>query len=612
MRTLLLVHLMLFLSPFLCKADRWNRKADFPGSGRRSAYGFSIGNKGYIGGGDANGPDFKDFWEYDVSNDKWTQKSNPPFAPPTFRVGFSIGSHGYVFAGLRNELWEYTPSSDTWVKKASLPGTNKPYPVFFVIGNKVYLGGGNTGNSFYCYDPSKDLWTRISDIPEAFDEAVGFSSYDKGYVTSMLNSVSLPCCSAALIEYDPATNVWIKKTDFPGTQRTEGCAFTIGNIPYYGFGDPGTGGIFKDWWQYDVSSNSWVSKTPIPSADAKDENPSFVINYRGYVCFGTDFIMNKEVWEYIPDSVTGITICEGSTARLSTDGVTSSWNSSDPSIVTIQDKGTVKAISSGTVRVVNNDSSFIETFLITVLPVPSIGKNITNVSCFGENSGSINTSISGGIGPYIYAWSNGDSSVNANNLTAGAYQIYVKDSTTGCIVNDSFIVIQPDSISVEAEIRHDNCQLGVGEISLKTAGGTTPYSYLWFNTTTSSSISGLRQAIYSVSITDANNCKEDMTYSIADSCSQVVIHNGISPNGDGINDVWVVEKIQNYSENVVQIFDKKGDVVYQQRGYNNDWNGTTSHGTKLPDGSYFYIVKLNSTQTPDGKNVFTGTLLIKR
>ena len=55
-----------------------------------------------------------------------------------------------------------------------------------------------------------------------------------------------------------------------------------------------------------------------------------------------------------------------------------------------------------------------------------------------------------------------------------------------------------------------------------------------------------------------------------------MIHDGISPNGDGINDTWVVDGIQNYPANKVQVFDKWGDMVFEKDNYNNDWGGKGS------------------------------------
>ncbi|MBN8678467.1 MAG: gliding motility-associated C-terminal domain-containing protein [Chitinophagales bacterium] len=73
------------------------------------------------------------------------------------------------------------------------------------------------------------------------------------------------------------------------------------------------------------------------------------------------------------------------------------------------------------------------------------------------------------------------------------------------------------------------------------------------------------------------------------------VYQGISPNGDGKNDVWLIPGIEQYPNNVVQIFNRWGNLVYEQKGYtNNDpWTGQWN-GKELPDGTYFYLIELGN------------------
>ncbi len=94
----------------------WVQKADFAGTGRQHAVGFSINNKGYIGtGSTGNGIYQKDFWEYEPANNTWTQKANFGGAARAWAVGFSIGSNGYLGVGYdesyRRDFWEYNTTS---------------------------------------------------------------------------------------------------------------------------------------------------------------------------------------------------------------------------------------------------------------------------------------------------------------------------------------------------------------------------------------------------------------------------------------------------------------------------------------------------------------------
>ena len=297
MKKLLLFFLL--LSTYVCNADSWTRKADFPGPIRRDAYGFAIGNKAYVGGGGSN-----DLWEYDPVTDTWNQKNNPPFTSPGWQSGWGIGGYGYVYIDSANEFWQYAPLTDTWTREADLPGIAKHYPASFVIGNILYVVCG-LSDSLYSYDPASNTWTGLANMPYVFGEAVGFSVNNKGYITGMLDA-SGGLCSPYVFEYDPAANSWTQKANFPGIARTEGAAFNIENIAYFGVGDSDAGGTFKDWWEYDSYTDSWITRTPIPSANGKDEDPYFVVDYRGFIIFGSDNVPSNEVWEYTPDSLLAV------------------------------------------------------------------------------------------------------------------------------------------------------------------------------------------------------------------------------------------------------------------------------------------------------------------
>ncbi len=73
--------------------------------------------------------------------------------------------------------------------------------------------------------------------------------------------------------------------------------------------------------------------------------------------------------------------------------------------------------------------------------------------------------------------------------------------------------------------------------------------------------------------------------------------NVITPNGDGINDTWVVKNIEHYANNSVKVFDISGRVVYQAAGYRNNWNGTYQ-GRPLADGTYYYVIEYGDGRQP--------------
>ena len=74
----------------------------------------------------------------------------------------------------------------------------------------------------------------------------------------------------------------------------------------------------------------------------------------------------------------------------------------------------------------------------------------------------------------------------------------------------------------------------------------------------------------------------------------------ITPNGDGLNDRFIFDVLENnpasFPDNEIVIFNRWGDVIYTARPYNNDWSGTNSGGIAIPEGTYYYVFKLDLNQ----------------
>jgi gliding motility-associated-like protein len=81
--------------------------------------------------------------------------------------------------------------------------------------------------------------------------------------------------------------------------------------------------------------------------------------------------------------------------------------------------------------------------------------------------------------------------------------------------------------------------------------------------------------------------------------SEIFVPEVFTPNGDGINDVLVINGIEKFPNAQLKIFNRWGNLVYESNGvYKNDWNGTNTYGVriggdKLPVGTYFYILEPN-------------------
>lgn len=97
-------------------ADKWQGIANFPGSQRDGATGFSVGNKGYVvGGSDVSGNLLKDVWQYDPTANAWAREPDFPGTARDLALGFSDSTSAWFgfgigagYAGL-TDLWRFTP-----------------------------------------------------------------------------------------------------------------------------------------------------------------------------------------------------------------------------------------------------------------------------------------------------------------------------------------------------------------------------------------------------------------------------------------------------------------------------------------------------------------------
>ncbi|MCD8423101.1 gliding motility-associated C-terminal domain-containing protein [Tenacibaculum finnmarkense] len=118
---------------------------------------------------------------------------------------------------------------------------------------------------------------------------------------------------------------------------------------------------------------------------------------------------------------------------------------------------------------------------------------------------------------------------------------------------------------------------------------------------------------YIYTITSTSPCTKNKTATIRIKRNQEVA-NGFSPNGDGVNDTWIVlpDVANKYPKNIMRIYNRHGNLVYKALTYNNDWDGTSNgkitinKESKLPVGSYVYILELNNAT----KKVLKGWVYI--
>lgn len=143
---------------------------------------------------------------------------------------------------------------------------------------------------------------------------------------------------------------------------------------------------------------------------------------------------------------------------------------------------------------------------------------LTDVSCYGDNNGTINTTTEGGTAPYTYRWSNGQITRDLKNLTAGIYTLTITDSK-GCSYTESISIKQPAApIKISYTKTDVSCFGGKdGSIDVTVTGGVLPYSFKWSNNQTSEDLQNLAPNIsYSLTVVDANGCSQTQIITIAE------------------------------------------------------------------------------------------------
>lgn len=78
---------------------------------------------------------------------------------------------------------------------------------------------------------------------------------------------------------------------------------------------------------------------------------------------------------------------------------------------------------------------------------------------------------------------------------------------------------------------------------------------------------------------------------------QITVYNGFTPDGDGINDTWIIENIENFPNNTVAIFNRWGNKVWNTSNYDNaqnKWDGKNNQGAELTSGTYFYVIEIEN------------------
>ncbi|MBQ2573592.1 MAG: hypothetical protein II575_05170, partial [Bacteroidales bacterium] len=184
-------------------------------------------------------------------------------------------------------------------------------------------------------------------------------------------------------------------------------------------------------------------------------------------------------------------------------------------------------------------------------PAALVVETVTNeIKCNGDKNGRIEVNVSGGVEPYSYSIDDLARPTTNNlfsNMIAGYYMVRVVDNN-GCEANKPTLLSQPEALHIETVYEDPFCRSSrTGSIEIRVNGGTEPYLYYWNNSKADVSImQNIPAGDYVVGVIDANECKsEEITITLTDvDVPCLRIPNVFTPNGDGVNDAWLIENIE--------------------------------------------------------------------
>jgi surface protein len=224
--------------------------------------------------------------------------------------------------------------------------------------------------------------------------------------------------------------------------------------------------------------------------------------------------------------------------------------SSNPSLITATNTGTASAVQlsltqqanqsgTATITIESTDNRGAKSnlqFEVRVNAVQLDNTTITDVLCFGNSTGAITVTPTGGTAPYSYIWTKGGSPVGTDSPTitgqsAGVYNVTVTDKF-GCSANRNLTINQPAAaLTLAKESTNITCYgLNNGTASVTPSGGTGPYYYDWRDIgatpfSSNQSVTNRAPGYYTVRVSDAKGCNAEATFTLTQPAEIVISNN---------------------------------------------------------------------------------------
>ena len=233
---------------------------------------------------------------------------------------------------------------------------------------------------------------------------------------------------------------------------------------------------------------------------------------------------------------------------------------------------------------------------------------ITDSKCFGD-LGMIQLNSTGAHSPFSYKWADGSTSATRPDLQKGKYSYTVSDSK-GCSMIDVAEIKGADSpLDSHSKVYSETCDSTKdGEIALEVHGGYGPFTFLWSDDSPDQNRTGLSRGKYGVTVTDALGCTTTLAVKVPNLChpEDNFLPDIITPNGDGMNDEWLIPDLERFPKFEMLIYNRWGNVVFEQSKTYVPWTGLSSNGKELPEAAYFFLIRLNNPE----KTVWSGAITV--
>ncbi len=212
-----------------------------------------------------------------------------------------------------------------------------------------------------------------------------------------------------------------------------------------------------------------------------------------------------------------------------------------------------------------------------------------------------------------YLWSTGETTSTITVSDVGTYWVRVSKGT--CSDYDTISLSRScnscpfTNLSVTPTT---HTLIITDSVQLSASGGVsyqwTPETYLSNSNIANPIASPLNNIVYTVLAVNENGCQasRDVEITIDFETEIVVIPNVFTPNGDNVNDYFSIENIEFFNNTRLQVFNRWGEIVYDEVNYESEWNGTKD-GKNIAEGLYYYVLNFFD----QGKS-FKGTITIIR